>query len=248
MSDRTWIRRALAEFVAISVGVLLALVANSSWEARSDRARAAEYLTAVLDEIHRNTEILSGTANDAMAANRRLERSSHILTSGLLADSASGFVAGLVGAVTFIPSPVLSRAVFDDLVSTGSLRLLGDDNVRRAILEAYALMAVEVDRMRIGQASISPGLDALISRYLPPNTITRTGRYNIVISDTPTDQLLVRRAAAAIAADADFLGELNAEYRRLERARQQIVTFQEVLRQRVEDVEALAHGADGGSA
>ena len=75
---------------------------------------------------------------------------------------------------------------------------------------------------------IRPGLHALVSRYLPPNTVSRgLMPSDVRVSEDPADGAAVRAAAVNLVADRSFQPELNAEYRRLERARQQMARHAE---------------------
>ena len=82
-------------------------------------------------------EMEPSVANNA-SAHGALERASHILRDDQHADSASAFIAGLVVASTWFPVPGVSTAVFDDLVSTGNIRLIRDDGLRTTVVEAYS--------------------------------------------------------------------------------------------------------------
>lgn len=248
MKEETWQRRAAVEFVTIIVGVLVALAVNNAWQARADRISEREYIGAVIDEVRGNMTsveglmLTAGKAHDALEGSRRLHESGHPR------DSASQFIAGLVGGVTFIPAPNVSRAVMQDLVSTGNIRLIRNAELRRTILETYASMDATLERIERAQQSIAPGLDALIARHLPPNTVSRTGGAqpaSIVVSTLPEDQPAIQSAASRIASDVMFQRELNAEFRRLERARQQAQTLRDTLQTQLERLQAMARA--GGS-
>ena len=62
-----------------------------------------------------------------------------------------------------------------DLVSTGNIKLIRNAGLRRTILETYASMDATLERIERAQRSIAPGLDALVARHLPPNTVSRAG-------------------------------------------------------------------------
>src|SRR4029078_3550197 len=134
MTEETWQRRAAVEFVTIIVGVLVALAVNSAWQARSDRITEREYTSAIIDEIRGNMTKVEGTLQTAGTAHDALDRSRRINDSGHLQDSAAQFIAGLVGGVTFIPTPGVVRAVVQDLVTTGNIKLIRNDEVGRTIL------------------------------------------------------------------------------------------------------------------
>ena len=241
MKEDTWQRRAAVEFVTIIVGVLVALAVNNAWQARADRISESEYIGAVIDEIRGNMSsveglvLTAGRAHDALESSRRLHQSGH------LRDSASQFISGLVGAVTFIPTPNVSRAAMQDLVSTGNIKLIRNAELRRAILESYSAMDATLERIELAQRSIAPGLDALVARHLPPNTVSRGKQpMTIEVSALAQDQPAIQAAASGIGSDVMFQRELNAEFRRLERARQQSQTLRDALQAQLETLQTMA--------
>ena len=212
MKQDTWQRRAAVEFVTIIVGVLAALAVNNAWQARADRISEREYLGAVIDEIRGNMTSVEGLVLTAGRAHDALEGSRRLRESGHLRDSASQFIAGLVGGVTFIPTPNVSRAAMQDLVSTGNIKLIRNAELRRTILETYSSMEATLERIERAQRSIAPGLDALVARYLPPNTVSRGAQpMSIEVSRLPQDQPAIQSAASQIASDVMFQRELNAD-------------------------------------
>ena len=148
------------------------------------------------------------------------------------------FISSLVEALTFLVIPTVSTAVYDDLVNTGNIRLIRDDVMRSTVLETYSSIEANLERLSIAEASIRPGLNALVSRYLPPNTVSRgTERFNVRVSEDSADTPALRTAADGISSDEAFEQELNAEYRRLERARQQVARHVEDSQQYLERIQ-----------
>lgn len=240
METQTWQRRAAVEFVTIIVGVLVALAVNGAWQARSDRINEREYIGAILDEIGGTVTSVESTLKASGTAHDALERSRRIVDSGLLRDSTSQFLTGLVAGVTFIPTPSVSRAVEQDLVSTGNIKLIQNGELRRTILQTYAAMDATLERIERAQLSIAPGLDAFVARHLPPNTVSRAaGTLAVEVSSLPQDQPAIKSAASQIASDPIFRRELNAEFRRLERARQQLQALHDALQAQREKLQTM---------
>ncbi len=232
----------------IVLGVLVALALDSWWQTREDRLRESAYLGAVVAELQSHiTELEDSFAGNGIAHDA-LERARRIRRDGQHPDSARAFISSLVEAITSLGIPTISTAVYDDLVSTGNIRLIRDDVFRGTVLEAYSSIEASLERFSIAQESIRPGLDALVSRYLPPNTVTRgTGVFDVRVSEDSADRPALQAAAEGIATDEPFEQELNAEYRRLERARQQLARYIELSQEYLERIQTVVVRVQAGS-
>lgn len=244
------LRRAATEFAAITAGVLVALAIDAAWQTRLDRIAGEDYLQAAVDEIRANAGIIRFTIEGAENALGELERARRIAEAGLVADSAEAFLAGLVSATGFTPTPLVTRSVVEDLVGTGSLRLIRDAEVRRMILAADVWTVEAIDRLETARATLAPGLARLMARHVPPGLVIqgearprgRGAPYGV--STAPELRASIRAAAGRIAADPAFLEELNVEFRRLELARGQCANLRSNLEWRLERFEGAARGGD----
>ena len=231
--------KASGEFAVIVVGLLVALAVDGWWQGRDDRLRESAYLVAVVAELQSHVASLESSLAGNDTAHVALERARLIRRDGQPSDSARAFISGLVGALGFLVIPDVSTAVFDDLVSSGNIRLIRDDILRSKVVQTYSSIETNLERLAIAEASIRPGLNALVSRHLPPNTVSRgTGVFDVRVSEESVDANALRAAAESIASHEAFEQELNAEYRRLERARQQIERHIEVTQAFLEDIQS----------
>lgn len=125
------------DFLIVVIGVVLGFQITSWNEQRADRALEAEYLQRIGDELSDakavlETILLEVNGNQLFAPD---------LTEFFDGRMAAGDHQRLVVAILkFGLDPLLGFDVstFDDLVSTGRLRLLSDPEVRQAIQRAYA--------------------------------------------------------------------------------------------------------------
>lgn len=247
MKSSSTLRRATTEFAAITAGVLVALAIDAAWQARLDRITGEEYLQAAVDEIQANARIIRFTIEGAENAHRELEGALRIAEAGLAQDSAGAFLAGLVSGTAFTPTPLVTRSVVEDLVSTGNLRLIRDDEVRRMILAADVWTVGALERLQTAHAKLAPGLARLMARHLPPGLVIQgearsAGRgASYGVSPAPEHRAAIRAAAARIAADPGFREELNVEFRRLELARGQCANLQSNLEWRLERLEGAQY-------
>jgi hypothetical protein len=229
------LRRAAAEFVAITAGVLVALTIDSAWNARADRISERQYLGLVVAEARSNVERNQIALAQADSATGRLDRARRIAAMGLPADSAGAFLVSLERATSFVPPNLVSRSVVEDLVSTGNIRLIEDPTLRIAILEADVTIGAWIDIARSSEREVGSELEPMISRRMPPGVIT-TDR---LIDDRPETRVRIRSAAEQIARDPAFEGELFAEYRRIQRVRTVFQRLQAVLERYEQQLEGM---------
>ncbi len=248
MADRKLPSRLLAEFAAITLGVLVALAIDSAWSIRQDRLDEQVYLAAVLEDLELSASNVGRTVQLAERAHKELDRARHIASLGLAADSAVGFFSGIVSATSFQATPVISRAAVQDLISTGNLRLIQDREVRRAILSTDALAQALVGFVQRAEAEVQSGLEPLVSRYIPPNAlrsrIKDDGSREFVTSDVPADRAALSEAARRVQADPALQAELNAEYRRIQSGREATEGLQRRLEESLRNLrESITGGA-----
>jgi hypothetical protein len=133
-------RGALGELLIIILGVLIALWAENWREALQDRGLERTYLERLSGDLRRDTaeisEMMELTVGRARYAGIVLEA----LETGEPGVSPEEFIWAVEHA-SFFGYPAYSRATFDDLMSTGNLRLLRSDRVK----EAMSLYYSEID-------------------------------------------------------------------------------------------------------
>ena len=131
-------RRLLAELVIIAVGVGLALAVDNWNEARKERITEREYLRGIAADLEESVSGLERTRDSAVNNRAALERLIGV-ANGAPVPPAGEFARDLVLA-TYLGLPRLTIVTFEELVSTGSLRILRDAKFKRALaklLEEY---------------------------------------------------------------------------------------------------------------
>jgi hypothetical protein len=125
------------EFLIVVVGVVLGFQITAWNEQRVDRALEAEYLQRIGDELSDNKAVLESIIRSA---------DGNLLSAPDLTEFFDGRMAAsdyqrlVVAIFEFGTNPLLGfdLTTFDDLVSTGRLRLISDPEVRQAVQRAYA--------------------------------------------------------------------------------------------------------------
>jgi uncharacterized membrane protein len=124
-------RRLLAELVIIAVGVGVALTVDNWNETRKERIAEREYLRGIAADLEETAFGLE-RASDAAVENRAaLERLIGVANGG--APPAARDMAIDLVLATYLSLPRLTIVTFEELVSTGSLRILRDAQFKRAL-------------------------------------------------------------------------------------------------------------------
>lgn len=126
------VRRALSEFFAIVVGVLVALSLDAGWDRYQERVREREILDDLRQEFSRNLEILEADAEDneprLRTANYILELTTDEIRE-LDADSALILLRAALGGSRFDGSNATLRSV----IEAGEFKLISDPDLRSKI-------------------------------------------------------------------------------------------------------------------
>ncbi len=127
-------KRLAAELAVIVAGVLIALGADSWWEARQERQQARAYLEQLLSDFHENERQLG---NAMEADGRTLEKAFGVVGRAFRGEFPSADSLDLpTGYHYFQPLTGTLTA----LVEGGDLRLLESDSLRFALVEYASLI------------------------------------------------------------------------------------------------------------
>lgn len=124
-------RRLLAELVIIAVGVGVALTVDNWNEARKELIAEREYLRGIGADLEESAIGLEQTRDAAVRNRAALERLIGI-ANGAPPPPAGDMAMDLVLA-TYLGLPRLTTITFEELVSTGSLRILRDAQFKRTL-------------------------------------------------------------------------------------------------------------------
>ena len=209
------IGRGAVEFVVIVVGVLVALGLESWWQGRQDGELALEYIEALRDEAETGSATIENVGLITELKRQWLERARAIADAGLVEDSAAMFLEGALQGSGIPVVPQISKAVFEDLQSTGRLGLFREASTRRAIIAGQAHLDAMLERQDLQNANVDSRLHALAVRHAPSRAVRQDGPRIRIVSDAVSASEL-RAAARALADDPAFEGELRAAFRVIE--------------------------------
>jgi hypothetical protein len=125
-----WVRL-LAELVIIAVGVGIALTVDNWNETRKERIAEREYLRGIAADLEESALGLE-RASDAAVENRAALERLISIANGAPPPPAQDMAIDLVRA-TYLRLPRLTIITFEELVSTGSLRILRGARFKRTL-------------------------------------------------------------------------------------------------------------------
>jgi len=128
-------RRLLAELIVVAVGVMVALAVDNWNETRKEHIIEREYLAGIVADLETSADSLEKTRAAAIQNQAALWQLIAVSQGGS-PPAPEDFLLSLVRA-TYLGLPRVSRVTFDELVSTGSLRLLRDRAFKRRLAEWY---------------------------------------------------------------------------------------------------------------
>ncbi len=141
---------AIGEIVLVVIGILIALQINTWNEGRRSAEQETLYLHRLLAENRLDLETFAGSIKDLEKGNETIVAMSEAMTGASTPDSvlirgASGFL----GYGSIYPIFTSSRSTFEDLSSTGNLKVLRNTALRERIVKHYARHDQVEKRIRI---------------------------------------------------------------------------------------------------
>ena len=137
--------RVLAEAAIIVASILLAFAIDAGWDARQEHtlergyvARIAADLRTTQTEIDDNAAHYTNLLAHARAALPILEGRVAVPPDTL------GFLSSVLQG-TRITTPIVARSAYEDLISTGNLRLIRSDTLRHELSRFYGEVEMRLD-------------------------------------------------------------------------------------------------------
>lgn len=174
-------RLALGELVIVAVGVLIALWADQAMQAHDDAARAASYLERLRDDIRadiRSLQFSRDQARNRLAITRKVDAWLHDPEA---APDPDDLVVSVHFAGVVFP-PTISRFTIDELKSTGDLRLLKNQTLKRQIADYYNQIGLQIDQWSAwGDEGITETYFRELAFVMDPELRLRAGTFDPVL-------------------------------------------------------------------
>jgi len=140
VGEARW-RWLIGEVLVVIIGVLAALSIEQAWSDRLDRELELGYIKSIRTSIQADIDYVENFAQDRLKLKMAAIEAIGPVVRGLapVPDNLELFLAnigkGAIGGVS--PTYVVRTETFDDLVSTGNLRLIRDLRIRKDIALYY---------------------------------------------------------------------------------------------------------------
>ncbi len=157
-------RYALGEFAIVVLGVLAALGVDNWNSDRKDRLLEIEYIVAILEDLRKDDAATQFSMEEA-ETNSNLGR---ILLKAMDEETVSVAASEFVTAAarsSWLHIPTYTRVTFNDLMSTGNLRLIRSNAIRASISTYYT----DVEQRGLEQVwrEHQSRMGRLIAEFLP---------------------------------------------------------------------------------
>lgn len=163
-------KRAFLELVTIIAGVLIALAASDWRDSVRDRAEGANYQARLHDALGSDsTEYAEAAARAAAIDSAALAVLAVYRGREVPEDGAADFIADVLEA-SWMPPPAVSDDTYNDLVTTGNLRLL-PIAVREGLGAYYARVRLHQAREEIFRQRLADGYWSVPAKVLGPEVL-----------------------------------------------------------------------------
>ena len=197
----------VSELLVIVLGILIALGVDSWNDGRQDRIRESQYLDRLSADLRQDTALLSFTL-------QRAERKTSAL---ILVDQALGQDIGVaLDTLAFLravlestelgwQTPALMRATFDDLLSTGNLRLIRSTTLRDRMSAYYRFLENVYQRLdrRRGE------YPQLVYRLVPRSPDSDGDEFSFAPESTDRSMAYILQSLRASSMQELIIGEQN---------------------------------------
>ena len=216
--SRAWLLRGSVELFVIVAGVLIALSLENWWAEREERFLESEYVDALYEEARSQIAAIdqNRAAHDRKYA--ALYEAARLLDEPLQAEKTPDLFHGLFQGSGIPVVPEFSTAVFLDLQSSGRLRLIRDDQLRRAAIAHYARLPAQLQRAQRWADATDATLHAVISSRAPVGTVRQDGPI-LELDWSDISETEMHEIGVEIHSAAEVRRHVNAQARFLEEER-----------------------------
>ena len=171
-------RLALGELAIVTLGVLLALWADQAMQAHEEAARAVSYLERLQEDVRadiRSLRFSRDQSRNRLAITRQVDA---WLSDGDALPDPDSLVMNVHFAGVLFP-PTISRFTIEELKSTGDLRLLKNERLKRQVADYYNQIGLQIDQWSAwGDVGITETYFRELAFVLDPEPRLRAGTFD----------------------------------------------------------------------
>ncbi len=171
-------RLALGELAIVTLGVLLALWADQAMQAHEEAARAVSYLERLQEDVRadiRSLRFSRDQSRNRLAITRQVDA---WLSDGDAVPDPDSLVMNVHFAGVLFP-PTISRFTIEELKSTGDLRLLKNERLKRQVADYYNQIGLQIDQWSAwGDVGITETYFRELAFVLDPEPRLRAGTFD----------------------------------------------------------------------
>jgi len=171
-------RLALGELAIVALGVLLALWADQAMQARQEASRAVSYLESLRTDVRadiRSLQFSRDQARNRLAITRKVDA---WLNDPAAAPDPDSLVMNVHFAGVTFP-PTISRFTIEELKSTGDLRLLANEDLKRKIADYYNQIDLQIGQWTAwGDEGLTETYFRELAFVLDPELRVRAGTFD----------------------------------------------------------------------
>jgi len=157
-------RYALGEIAIVVVGILIAIGLDNWRNSRVEQRLETEYLARLEADVRADTATYNFVGRAITRKLTALSFADSVMGGGTLSDTLSFLQALVDGSNLGWNQPALRTTTFQDLQSTGNLRLVRDQELRAQIVAYYTSADGAYDRIRARRTAYGPLTYQLVPR------------------------------------------------------------------------------------
>jgi len=125
------------ELIVVVAGLLLAFQIDRWWEQQRERTQEAEYVARLTVDVESDIPVIQQAIELAKLRKGMADLLMRVAETPIAADEHPMHFIAAVQQAAFTYSPLLTNHTFDDMRSTGNLRLLREAEIKKALFSYY---------------------------------------------------------------------------------------------------------------
>ncbi len=126
------------ELLLIILGVLSALAVENFRESISDKTKEKEYLLALRDAIQSDTAVIKKETQRCFSKQNACAVILQLVEGDTQAEIPQDKLEDMTASIVMLIDPVYNTAIYEDLKSSGNLKIISNNELRNSVISYYA--------------------------------------------------------------------------------------------------------------